>query len=113
MEPEEVDLSVNLPRIPLPGETISGGPLSFRPGGKGANQAVVCARLGRDVSRFYCVGNDGFGKTLLNHLHLSKVDVSQVKKDDNVPTGTAMIFVDMHGENCIFYRRGESKCKDR
>jgi ribokinase len=38
-----LDLVVRCPRLPAPGETISGSGLGRHPGGKGANRALVRA----------------------------------------------------------------------
>lgn len=43
------DLTINVERHPLPGETLLGGGGGITPGGKGANQAVAAARLGSEV----------------------------------------------------------------
>ena len=40
------DLVVRVPRLPRPGETVSGGRFAVVAGGKGANQAVAAARAG-------------------------------------------------------------------
>ena len=45
-----LDLVVRVPRLPQPGESIGEGVFAQVPGGKGANQAVACARLGADVT---------------------------------------------------------------
>ena len=45
-----LDLVVRVERLPERGETVGGGAFSRVPGGKGANQAVACARLGADVT---------------------------------------------------------------
>lgn len=101
-----MDLSVMVPRIPAPGETISGGGLVTSAGGKGANQAAACAKLGGSVSMVGCVGQDDFGKRMTAGLASLGVDVSQVRADNETPSGTAMIMVDALGENCIVISPG-------
>lgn len=44
-----MDLIVRAPRLPAPGETVTGGEFHHSPGGKGANQAVAAVRLGAHV----------------------------------------------------------------
>lgn len=61
-----VDMTVLAERIPLKGETVYGGDVLYSPGGKGANQAVACARLGAQVEMFGCVGNDENGKRMFH-----------------------------------------------
>ena len=56
-----MDLVMRTPRVPVGGETLHGHEFSTLPGGKGANQAVACARLGAKVRMIGQVGNDGFG----------------------------------------------------
>ena len=58
-----MDLVIRTPRLPLLGETILGENLAMVGGGKGANQAVACARLGAEVSFIGRVGQDDFGNT--------------------------------------------------
>jgi ribokinase len=57
------DLVVRAPRLPGPGETISGEDLQIIPGGKGANQAVAAARQGAAVTMVGRVGTTALGRT--------------------------------------------------
>jgi ribokinase len=70
-------------------------------GGKGANQAVAAARLGRAVTMIGRVGDDDYGRQLLASLVEAGVDTSLVKVTAGVPSGIALITVDQHGENTI------------
>ena len=63
-----LDLVVQSERLPRPGETISGATFARYPGGKGANQAVACARLGADVTFTGAVGTDSFADEALAGL---------------------------------------------
>ena len=54
-------LTMLVPRIPGPGETIAGGQFSIGAGGKGSNQAIGAARLGAEVSILTSIGADRFG----------------------------------------------------
>jgi ribokinase len=96
-----MDISVTVPRLPGPGQTVLGSAARFTPGGKGANQAVAAARLGAQVRMVGCVGDDEFGRRLLAGLRDAGVHVGQVRQVKEVPTGLAMISVDDAGENLI------------
>lgn len=100
-----MDLVVNTPRVPVLGETILGSGFMTAPGGKGANQAVAAAKLGGRVHMVGCVGNDIFGRDLLENLALNKVEVETVKTVDGVATGIAMIVV-KDGDNFIIVDPG-------
>ena len=63
-----MDLVVETDRLPDQGETVLGVRTSSLSGGKGANQAVAIARLGGDVQLIGCVGDDPFGKQLVQPL---------------------------------------------
>ncbi|HSR15133.1 MAG TPA: PfkB family carbohydrate kinase, partial [Gemmatimonadales bacterium] len=52
------DLTVRVPRLPTSGETVLGSGNFRDTGGKGANQAVAAARLGRTVAMVGMVGSD-------------------------------------------------------
>ncbi|PHV07982.1 ribokinase [Janthinobacterium sp. BJB412] len=104
-----MDLVLGVPRMPMPGETISGGPFATIAGGKGANQAVACARLaaGRvPVAMVGCVGDDGFGDTLRTALQDEGIDDSHVSTIAATATGVASILVDAAGQNSIVLAAG-------
>jgi ribokinase len=101
-----LDLVVRVPRLPGPGETVSGGDVFRNPGGKGANQAVAAARLGRAVAMVGCVGDDPAGRELLGSLQADGVDTARVGVVDGVPSGAAFITVNQDGENQIVVSPG-------
>src|ERR1700727_2603385 len=96
-----MDISVTVPRLAGPGETVLGSAARFQPGGKGANQAVAAARLGASVRMAGCCGDDAFGGTLRSALQTAGVDVTAVRVLAGVPSGLALITVDATGENSI------------
>jgi ribokinase len=101
-----LDLVVRVARLPGPGETVSGGDVFRNPGGKGANQAVAAARLGRGVAMVGRVGDDQAGRELLASLRADGVDTSHVRVVDGVPSGAAFITVSEDGENQIVVSPG-------
>jgi ribokinase len=101
-----MDLSIRVPRIPLPGETISGENLVTSAGGKGANQAAACANLGSQVTMIGAVGQDDFGRRMKEGLRKVGINVSFIQENPGVPSGTAMIIVDAAGENVIVLSAG-------
>lgn len=96
-----MDLTTYVPKLPLPGETLLGSSYITVPGGKGNNQAVASARLGAQVQFIGRVGDDIFGKQVLEIVASENVDVSQVAVDKEKGTGLAVISVDEKAENCI------------
>jgi ribokinase len=96
-----MDISVTVPTLAGPGETVLGSAARLQPGGKGANQAVAAARLGASVRMAGCCGDDGFGRTLRSALEAAGVDVAAVRILRGVPSGLALITVDATGENSI------------
>jgi ribokinase len=96
-----MDISVTVPHLAGPGETVLGSAARLQPGGKGANQAVAAARLGACVRMAGCTGDDDFGRTLRSALEAAGVDVAAVRVLAGVPSGLALITVDAAGENSI------------
>jgi len=88
-------------RLPRPGETVPGSEFYTTPGGKGANQAVACARLGAYVQMVGHVGGDNLGRELINSLESESIGISGINVVDAGKTGVAMISVDDSGENTI------------
>jgi ribokinase len=101
-----MDISVTVPHLPRPGETMLGSAAVIAPGGKGANQAVAAARLGATVRMIGCTGDDEFGQTARSALASSGVDVSGVRAIPGSATGVALITIDSAGENAIVVAQG-------
>ncbi|MBA7484200.1 Ribokinase [subsurface metagenome] len=96
-----IDFIARTSRLPVPGETIIGYDFQNLPGGKGANQAVACARLGAETMMIGCVGSDIFGDNIITELKNSGIDVSLISRNNRVSTGVALITVNKTGENNI------------
>jgi ribokinase len=95
------DMTVRVPRLPAPGQTILGSTFTTSPGGKGANQAVAARRAGAEVVFVTAVGDDELGRQALELYRREGIDVSYVQVVAGVASGVALIFVDDHGENVI------------
>ena len=102
------DYIVRVGHLPRPGETVTGGRLSVRPGGKGANQAHAAARLGASVLLAACVGRDAAAGTERAALAAAGVDTRGVADCDE-PTGLAVVLVDSSGENAIAVAPGANE----
>ena len=96
-----IDLVIRGPRLPGRGETVSGGTFERHHGGKGGNQAVAAARLGRPVLFVGAVGDDRFGEDAQGALQAEGVDVSAISLLEKEATGVALILVDEAGDNLI------------
>jgi ribokinase len=94
-----LDLVVRAERLPRAGETVTGAVFERIPGGKGANQALACARLGADVTLVGAVGEDSFADEALRSLREAGVALQLTVVE--APTGVALIQVDGTGETTI------------
>jgi ribokinase len=101
-----LDLNTYAERFPAPGETVVGSRFTTGYGGKGANQAVMAARLGGAVALVARVGDDLFGRDMLGHFRDEGIDSRFVMHTPGVPTGTAVITVDAAGRNTIVVTPG-------
>lgn len=96
-----LDFVVRAAHVPAPGETVLGHGFSTFPGGKGANQAVACARAGGATTRMLlALGEDDFAMPIEASLRDAGVDLSIVR-DPALPTGTAFICLADSAENAI------------
>ena len=107
-----MDVVANVRRMPEPGETVHGDSFFMAGGGKGANQAVAAARLGAEVRMVGRVGDDDFGRTLLDALRSEGIEVDGVAPDSTNGTGVAVIMVDASGQNCIAEIYGANRASD-
>jgi ribokinase len=99
------DLVVAVDRRPGPGETVLGSDTEVLPGGKGANTAVAAAKLGASVSLVAAIGEDMYGRMLLESMRNAGVDTASISTTSR-PTGIAYIFVTPDGENSILVSPG-------
>lgn len=95
-----MDLVIQTPHWPAPGETVTGSGFMTVPGGKGANQAIAASRLGGQVRMLARVGDDAFGAQLIDNLEAAGVQCDDVQPVEGVPSGVAVITV-CEGENTI------------
>lgn len=96
-----LDFVVRANHIPAPGETVLGFDFKTYSGGKGANQAVACARAGgADTQMLLALGDDAFAEPLEASLTAAQVRM-HIKRVTHQPTGTAFICVSDDAENAI------------
>lgn len=103
-----MDLVATLDRYPRPGETLFGKSFGMFPGGKGANQAVCCARLGGRVRFIGKMGRDVFRNAVVRQMRWAGVDMRHLLIDDSVSTGIALITLDRTGQNEIVVVSGSN-----
>lgn len=102
-----MDLSLNVYRIPDRGETVmDNGGVAYTPGGKGANAAIALHRLGADVGLLAKLGADMHGQNLYNYYRECGLDTSLIKVDRELPTGFATVIKEPDGQNRIIYYPG-------
>ncbi|MCH5171581.1 MAG: ribokinase [Erysipelotrichales bacterium] len=101
-----VDFVSYVDKLPKEGETILGDSFSINAGGKGANQAVACAKAGANITFLAKVGQDENGK-LLESVLLDNNVKAKLLIDQKNPTGVASIIVDKNtAENRIIVVKG-------
>jgi len=101
-----LDLISYVPRLPSLGETLHGSRFHMGFGGKGANQAVMAAKLGGDVTMVTKLGQDVFGENTLKNFESWGVNTEHVHFTDQAFSGVAPIAVDPQGHNSIIIVTG-------
>jgi ribokinase len=101
-----LDYTVRVPRLPVPGETVLGSGLLTSHGGKGANQAVAARRAGAAVTFIGKRGADGPGEAIARRLAEEGIRTEGFLTDPAAPTGVAFIAVDPAGQNQIVVAPG-------
>lgn len=99
------DFVVTVNKRPKIGETIEGQSFATKFGGKGANQAVACSRLGAETHMIGAVGDDDFGERLLENLEENGISVNNVERVTHCSSGSAFITLS-DGDNSIVYIPG-------
>ncbi len=105
-----IDLLLNTPYIPAPGETmVSEGNYAFTPGGKGANTAVAVASLGESAVLCSRVGDDAYGDRLIALFKEKGVDTRFVKADRLEQTGLSVVMLEKSGANRVISFKGANR----
>ncbi|MBD2865772.1 ribokinase [Paenibacillus oceani] len=95
-----MDLVISMEQMPKVGETVQAQSIHYIPGGKGANQAVGCSRLGAQIDMIGAVGGDPFGDQIIGQMKRHGVNTEHISVLEGVSTGTATIF-HTRQDNCI------------
>lgn len=103
-----MDMVVEVDKIPKNGETVLAKSLDYNPGGKGANQAVAARRIDKGVTLLGSLGDDEYGNRILDDLLQEGVNTEHTKIVED-KTGLAIINVDSRGENNIVVVPGANR----
>lgn len=95
------DLTFNVDSLPQTGKATRILNSTFSLGGKGANQAVGAAKLGREVSLIGEIGNDIDSNLIFDQLEKEHVITQGIQRNSNSPTGKAYIYIEESGESAI------------
>ncbi|KAL2109496.1 hypothetical protein VUR80DRAFT_2376 [Thermomyces stellatus] len=109
-----IDLVTYTPRVPVGGETLTAHGFTVGLGGKGANQAVACAKVSRpranvhdgsvNVKMVGAVGDDTYGGVITKGLKDVGIDTSDVYVREGEKTGASVIVVESEsGQNRIMF----------
>lgn len=102
-----MDLSMNMYKVPEPGETLTDdGGVVYTPGGKGANAALALKKLGADTVLSAKLGVDTHGQRLFKYYKEEGLDTDYIKVDRDNPTGFAAVLKESNGQNRIIYYPG-------
>jgi ribokinase len=104
-----IDLTFRIMRLPKSGETLPGESFHLRFGGKGANQAVMAARLGAQATIITKIGRDVFGERAVHNFREFGVNTAHILSDEHRATGVAGIMVDDEANNCIIVVPGANQ----
>ncbi|MFX1297103.1 MAG: carbohydrate kinase family protein [Promethearchaeota archaeon] len=101
-----IDLCAKIPEFPRIDEEVEVTQLEELPGGSAANYIVGVARLGVKAGFIGKIGDDHYGQILLDDFIREGVDVSQIRIENNIHSGTCLIPIDKDGNRKIFSFRG-------
>jgi ribokinase len=106
-----IDLIAYTARVPGAGETVIGDRFQMGFGGKGANQAVMAARLGARVSMVGALGDDVYADMTRENLAAQRVQATHVARVAG-SSGVAPIWVEPDGTNRIIVVPGANDAVD-
>lgn len=92
------DIMVEAPDRPRKGETVTGHAWQPKCGGKGGNQVVSVARAGVRSAMIGAVGDDDFGRALVDNLDRCGVDSRFVRVAPGAGSGMSVAIFDAGGD---------------
>ncbi|MFT8477942.1 MAG: ribokinase [Liquorilactobacillus sp.] len=101
-----MDVILEIVRLPKPGETMEMKSLTTAGGGKGANQAIAAVRSGADTAFIGKVGDDAYGEKMLGILKKNNIDTAEITIKKGGQTGQAYILLQESGQNSIIISGG-------
>jgi ribokinase len=101
-----LDMNAYVDRFPKVGETMHGLRFATGYGGKGANQAVMAARMGGAVSFVGSVGDDLFGRDMRANMAAEGISTEYITTSAGLSSGVAVITVSEQGDNTIIVIAG-------
>ena len=103
------DLCSTLSTPLLKGHTVAATDFRVRPGGKGSNAAVACARQGASTAVLSCIGQDNFGEMALDLWRREGILTEHVTRTNRHPSGVAQILIYPDGDNSIAVTPGANQ----
>lgn len=100
------DLFTYTDHAPQGGETLEANHFAESFGGKGANQAIAAAKLGANVAMLTALGDDNFGKQMLQNFETHQISTENIHMIKGSPSGIATIIVEKSGQNRILIVKG-------
>lgn len=103
-------LFMRVEHLPTPDETVLGW--DYREaldGGKGSHQAIACGRLGMPTSFIGRVGKDHFGDRGAGWMRDAGVDLTYLKRSEDISTGTGFIIINPEGVPLITTAMGANE----
>ena len=95
------DITLTVDELPSSGGTTITTASCVSLGGKGANQAIGAARLGREVVLIGKIGNDYYSTVIYDTLKKEHVLTHGIRRSPTSATGKAYIHVQKDAESCI------------
>lgn len=90
-----MDIIVEVDKLPKAGETITAKSIDYRAGGKGVNQAAAAAAAGASTILIGTVGEDDFGQQIVAVLDkIPELDGARIINAPGASTGIASILSD-------------------
>lgn len=104
-----VDYLIGVDNIPKEDQEISIKKFKISSGGSAANFSYIASVMKNKILLLGSVGSDFNGKFLLDDFQKNKIDISQIKIQNNFPTGMAFVVLDKSKNRRIMTNVGANR----